>query len=211
MHPRHGHAAHARTRHRQGWVPIVVHTPLPMAVAGALTDLIGAAWSSAVIDVSGEHVPSGTDALVLLVDPELAPASVPRGAAASIADTARALDGDQPAMFSRFESDGTVAMTLPDDLRLHLAEIADRIMQASTAPNYLEWRVRRGDAPADDPTGYVISISRGPDRTPHELRARAEAKLAQLQREVLAVADSLEHDAPTAGPAVAADLRALVT
>ena len=211
MHRRHSHTPRARTRNRQEWVPIVVHTPLPMAVAGALTDLIGAAWPSAVIDVSGEHVPSGTDALVLLVDPELEPTPVPRGAAASIADAARDLDGSQPAMFSRFETDGTIAMTPPEDLRLHLAEIADRIMRASTAPNYLEWRVGRGDASADDPTGYVISISRGEGRTPHELRGQTEAELAQLQRQVLALADSLDGDAPTVGAVVAADLRALVT
>lgn len=108
------------------WTPIVIEGPLPMGVAGALMQLIGAAWPDAVIDTSGKHAPFARKAsFVMLVDPRAKPKEVAPDEAAAIAEEAEPGPDGADATFNGFtEEDGRLVMlgAGAEDLCLYLGQ-----------------------------------------------------------------------------------------
>jgi hypothetical protein len=196
------------TNEHAGWVPVILAGAMPMDVAGTMMTLIGSAWPTAVIDTTGRHLPPYTrDGLVMLIDPRQRARKVSKKAAREIQQEHARGEGEEAARFLRLK-DGTLTMTAPEELMLHLGDVAHVICQGAAGDNYIEWEVRAQPVDAPEQT-YVLSIARSKGQTPHALRTRAEAELDALRARVRALADSMERGL-VEDEACASEVRALI-
>jgi len=154
------------------WMPIRIESPLPLNVAGALMQMIGAAWPDAVIEPSSRHalhmrIPHGPA--------EDLDAEFLKRLAKSSED-----DAEYEGQFLGFRDEGWLAFAPPEELCLDLGRVAHAIFSAHQpqAINHVEWEVKTGNAPDD--SQYVLSISVAEDRTPLAMRKQAEAKVERL-------------------------------
>lgn len=191
-----------------GWTPIVVVGSMPMDVAGTLMTLIGSAWPSARIDTTGRHLPYSTaSGLVMLIDPKERPRHVTKKGARAIQQQHARAEGEESAQFGRIK-DGTLSLQAPEELMLHLGDVAHIICDNLAGENYIEWEVRAQPVDAPEQT-YVLSIARSKGQTPHALRTRAEIELNAVRVRVRALADAMARGL-VEDEACASEVRALI-
>lgn len=149
-----------------GWTEVNVALPLPLDVASTLMRLIGAAYPSTMIDMTGK---GGRYGLTLKIDPaERAVDVTDEQARAVVLDS-------QPELLS-FDA-SSFSTSTPDELRLFLGELAHAIFTATDgAINYIEWEIR---TPDDDT--YVLTISKSKRQRPTALLEQANAEAALLR------------------------------
>jgi len=158
------------------WTEIRIATPLPMDVAGTLMQLIGTAYPSAVI----VSTPAGgmfdrEYALVMKVDPAQRAKRVTK----KQAEEAKPDDIEHETDFLGFDN-GWISASPPEELGLYLGEIAHQMFTSTDgAINYVEWEVRAGEQDR-----YVLSVAKSKEQTPHALRTKAEARVAELEAQL---------------------------
>lgn len=191
------------------WIPVVLVGSMPMDVAGTMMTLVGTAWPNAVIDTTGKHLPYSTaSGLVMLIDPKQRPRKVSKAAARAIQQEHALAPGEQAAQFLRLK-DGTLSTEAPEELMLHLGDVAHVIFEHAAGDNYIEWEVRA--QPVDAPEArYVLSVARSKGQTPHAMRARAEAELEDLRARVRTLAAAIDKGLVAGDDACASEVRALV-
>lgn len=152
------------------WTSIQIVGPLPMGIAGALMQLIGAAWPESMIESNSR----------LALDMR-----VPNKPAQSVDEEfidqiRKGAEGEgHDASFLGFR-DGWVAFAPPEELCLELGQVAHAIFTAhQDAINHVEWVVTTGKE-ADAPR-YVLSVSKSEGQTPLAMRKEAEAEVVRLK------------------------------
>lgn len=160
----------------ENWIPIRIEGPLPMGVAGILMSTIGRLWPDSVIK-PGTSGGFREYALDMRIPPD-APAQT---LDEEYIEQMQKETKDNGSDFLGFDDDGWVAFSPPEELCLHLGNVAHAIMTAHEpeAVNHVEWGIRTGDA-HDDPA-YVLSISRSSEQTPLAMRKAAEAEVERLK------------------------------
>lgn len=103
------------------------------------------------------------------------------------------MEGIEGAQFGGIE-DGWVKYATPEELQLHLGEVAHSIWTAweqdnsTEIPNYLEWSCHtEGHAQQ-----YAVALARTKGQTPGELRKRAERALDDARADLARVHTELE-------------------
>lgn len=142
---------------------IKIHLPLPMDVAGTLMRIIGTSYPEALMEGN-----SGT--MTFLIPERSRPRKVPKTKAKP--DQREDLDSE----LLEIGPDG-ISISTPEVL----AAAALQIMKASfqqfpDAKNYLEQRCYDRETHK----GYAMTFQRVEGNTPHEMRQKAEAKLARV-------------------------------
>jgi hypothetical protein len=156
------------------WTPIRIEGPLPNMVAVALIQAIGNMWPEATIQ--------GNASRHLALDMRVPPNTQPEDLDQEFIDQIRKNvdEGHEDLEFLGFR-DGWVAFAPPEELCLHLGNVAHSIFKSHEpdAINHVEWEVKTGNE-ADDPS-YVLSISKSKGQTPLAMRKAAEAEVQRLK------------------------------
>ena len=159
---------------KSDWVPIIIEGPLPMGHAGALMQLIGAAWPAAIIDTDpgrGRY----DRALCMRVPPSGA-RTISKVEAQALAEEAdRSNQETEDATFLGFDQ-GSLLVAPPEDLCLALGEVGHALFSRTEgAVNYVEWEIKTtgGDR-------YVLSVAKSKEQSPSSLKDVAEAEVNRL-------------------------------
>lgn len=158
----------------EDWTRIRIAGPLPMGLAGVLMSTIGNLWPEAVIETG-----SRSEGYALSM-------KVPNNPARDLdeeflAEMRKSGEGTtEDGEWLGFD-DGWVAFSPPEDLCLHLGNVAHSIMSGYPEEiiNHLEWTILTGKE-RDDPS-YVLSISRSKEQTPLAMRKAAESEVERLR------------------------------
>ena len=160
---------------------IEIRLPLPLDIAGTLTNLIGTCYPSARIATNS------ADLTILISNTDRKRKVNKRTAAAAKISTD---DPTAEGFISAIHDDGAT-IGLPEVASRNLAGWCATWLESYPDANYLE-------TTATDPeTGrrYVIIACNSPAQTPHALRQAAEDKLTAVRAELLEVCDGQVLDA----------------
>lgn len=161
---------------KSDWVEINIEGPLPMGHAGALMQLIGAAWPNAVIQTDPGRG-RRERALCMKVPPSGA-RTISKVEAQNLASQAdRANEETEDSMFLGFDK-GMLLTAPPEELCLALGEVGHALFSRTEgAINYVEWEIKTSQGER-----YVLCVAKTEEQTPGSLKTKAEAEIERLKK-----------------------------
>lgn len=171
------------TRHHD----IVIQGPLPLGVAAALSSMIGTVWPEAQIVLDSPHPQAGTGGFVFRVpvdaeEPGKLTAEQAQGFREQVEDAER--EGANSVDLLGLTEQGLTGK-LPEDLAQTLGQIVMTLFQGYEGANYLSLPVSLPPAEAGGARRrYEIVVQDNDKPSPHEMRERAEARVAELEAEI---------------------------
>lgn len=156
---------------------IRINAPLPLDVASTLIRAVGALYPGATVGTPGDG-----EALVLEIpDSDRGIDDAVLAEITALKESAEAATAD----FDILHADGSdMRTTAAAWLAQVLIPAARAFLHATGAENYVEQEVRLDVEGSGG--GYVFSVARSPEQTPHALRLKAERELAELRTAVQA-------------------------
>ncbi|QNO01137.1 hypothetical protein [Mycobacterium phage CELFI] len=168
-------------------VDIRIELPLPIDITGTLINVIGLTWPHAVIKDDGNDKGwRSENRLVLSIPPEDRHKSVKK--AEKYAKVKAHLKAETDSMISELDPNA-FSLGLPAWLADQFIAIA-KVWHAQYPEdaNYLESRLREKDTNQE----WVFYVAKAKDRTPHALREKAEARVAELEAELSALKEKYQ-------------------
>lgn len=168
---------------------IVLSGPLPLGILTTLTSMIGTAWPNAQIVVDRAQMPPGHQGTVFRIPRSDLSAPAPDTVAIQrLAEEAAQADaeGANDSALTHFDNTGLKGQ-LPEELSKLIASIALELFDGYPGANYLAIPV---SLPPEKLPGsrrcFEVLVQRSEKPTPHTLRTRAEARVAELEQELAA-------------------------
>ncbi|ALF00418.1 hypothetical protein SEA_ARCHIE_124 [Mycobacterium phage Archie] len=171
-------------------VDIRIELPLPIDITGTLINVIGLTWPNAVIKDDGNDKGwRSENRLVLSIPPEDRHKSAKK--AEKYAKVKAHLTAETEAFVNELDPNA-FSLGLPQWLADQFVAIA-KVWHAQYPAdiNYLESRLREKDTNQE----WVFYVAKAKDRTPHALREKAEARVAELEAELSALKEKFKVDA----------------
>lgn len=171
------------TRHHD----IIIQGPLPLGVAAALSSMIGTVWPDAQLVMDADAHPSARGGFVFRVpvgdqEPGTLTAKEAQGFREQVAEAER--EGANDATIMSLTEDGFTGQ-LPEDLARALAQMVMTLFQAYEGANYLSLPLTLPPAEYGGVRRrYEIVVQDSDKPSPHEMRERAEARVAELEAEI---------------------------
>lgn len=157
---------------------IRIELPLPLDITATLISIVGLTWPHAVIKDGGKGRPHYENRLVLSIPQQDRHKTIKK--AAKYVGRKHYLNANADSVINSF-GPGDASVGLPEYLSSILLSMAKGwVALYPEAENYIETKVYD----KEERTTWVLTVARDTERTPHELRKKAEARIAELEAEL---------------------------